>query len=554
MKSIWAVLAYGVALAAPLLVYQGVVLDGDDVLYARLASDMAEGHPTFGINTHTYRLGFLVPMAVLYQIFGVHDWTTVAFPLLSSLASVLIAGYAADRLYGGSAGAWAALLCGFSPILYRIGSTGLADMLAGFLYGLFVVGWVLLVANRVERRRGWAVLSGLACAWAVATRESIAPMALLTLLGFLIIGWRQSTLHEFPLKAWLFGCCAVAGSYLLTLWWYTGTPFYFLHAALGGYNLAGAPWLQPPEGMQLVIRLTGLAILRASIEGYLFAVFPVVVVAALMGKTFSQGGDHSRLYLVLAVASILVILSHFSTSVSRWSPVRLELRYGSPIIMPAGILVAGTCLRLPFVRLSAVVRSAAWLVGLASAGLLGIGLARQDYMLVVGAAAAILATFSVVLAHRMPRPLLPTILVLLLMGNWGWFKSQQYLELVQRNSIIRKEAEAVPWGAGEAILTDSLTAQILPYLHRFESLPQVATWKGEREGERPFYWTKRIDAPWTENYWLVWHPTEARNQAARWGTEVPLWVLQEVARGRLIKEFSGEPGGGVLAVGRGRGG
>lgn len=224
------------------------------------------------------------------------------------------------------------------------------------------------------------------------------------------------------------------------------------------------------------------------------------------------------------------------------------------MIMPAGILVAGTCLRLSFAQIPAVLRSAIWLVGLAAAGLLGIGLVRQDHMIVIGAAAAMFATLSIILAHRMPQPFLPTILVLLLIGNWGWFKSQEYLELVDRNEIVRKEAMAVPWEPGEAILTDPLTAQILPYLHRFDPLPQVATWKGEKEGERPFYWTRRVDTPWAGKYWLVWHPIEAGNQAARWGTEVPSWVLKEVARGRLIKEFGGEPGGGVFAVGRERGG
>jgi len=37
-KTAWAFLACAVALGSTLLVYQGVILAGDDVLYARLAS------------------------------------------------------------------------------------------------------------------------------------------------------------------------------------------------------------------------------------------------------------------------------------------------------------------------------------------------------------------------------------------------------------------------------------------------------------------------------------------------------------------------------------
>lgn len=550
VRTIWVLLAFGTALGAPLLTYLGVILESDDVLYARLASDMAEGHPTFGINTHTYRLGFLVPMAALYHVFGVHDWTTVAFPLLSSLTCVLVAGYAADRLYGGSAGAWAALLCGFNPILYRFGSTGLADIPAGLLYGLFVVGWVLIVTNCVERRRAWALLSGLACAWAVATRESVAPMVLFTLAGFLFLGWRQATLREFPIKEWVFGCAAIAGPYLLSLWWYTGTPLYFLHAAQGGYNFAGAPWLQPLEGLQLIARLTGLAIIRASIEGYLFVALPVVVVSALMGSASGWDGDRSRLYLVLAVVSPLVTLSHFSTSFNQWSPIHLDLRFGGPILMPAGILVAGACLRLPSVQATKVAQGGTWVVLLLSLGLLGLGWLRQEKMLMIGAAATALATLSVFLVHRMPKPFVPAVLALLLVGNWGIYKSQEYIEIKDRNSLNIKNAAMVPWDPSKPILTDELTAQMLPYLHQFEKVPAVATWKGPGEAKRPFYWTERIDGPLAEDYLLVWNPAEAGNQAKRWGTEVPPWVLEEVTRGRLVKEFSGEPGGGVYQIGR----
>src|SRR5207244_6624649 len=88
-ETVWPFLAFAMGLASPLLVCQGVILAGDDVLYARLASEMADGHPMFGINTHTYRLGFLVPLAALYRAFGIHDWTIIAFPLLSSLSTVL---------------------------------------------------------------------------------------------------------------------------------------------------------------------------------------------------------------------------------------------------------------------------------------------------------------------------------------------------------------------------------------------------------------------------------------------------------------------------------
>ncbi len=549
-RTVWALLAFGMALGSPLFVYQGVLLAWDDVLYARLASDMANGHPTFGMNTHTYRLGFIVPLAALYRAFGIHDWTTVAFALLSSLSTVLLAAYAAGRLYGGAAGAWAALFCGFNPILYRFGSAGLADVPAGFLYGVFVVGGLLIVAKRVSHPRVWAVLAGVACAWAVATRESTAPMILLTLLGFLLVGWRQATLREFPIREWLVGCCLIGFSYLLYLWWQTGTPFYFLQAAQGGYNFAGAPWIRPLKGLQLGARLTGLSILRAAIEGYLFAVFPVVVAVALARRGSPwDSGESVRQHLLVAIMSPLVVLSHFSTSFSQWVPVHLDLRFGSPVVIPAGILVAGACVHLSEFRLSNAARVGTGLALVAAVGLLWVGWEQENRWSMVGAAAAIVAGLAVLLAHRMPKFFLLAVLLLLLLGNWGLYRFQEYPGETARNAALRQQAEAVPWDPMLPILTDPVTAQFLPYLHKFENPPRVATWKGPGEVERPFYWTEQLDRPWAHKYLLVWHPTEAWIQAERWGAEVPSWVRTEVGRGRLLREFSGEPGGGVYLIG-----
>ena len=548
-KTVWPFLAFAMALASPLLVYHGVILAGDDVLYARLASEMADGHPMFGINSHPYRLGFLVPLAALYHAFGIHDWATIALPLLSSLSTVLLAAYAAGRLYGDTAGAWAALFCGFNPIVYRSGSMGLVDVPAGFFYAAFVVGWVLIVARRVRYRRVWAAVAGMAAAWAVATRESIAPMILFAVLGFVLVGWRQATLREFPIREWSLGGCLIGFPYLVYLWWHTGTPWYVAYAAQGSYNIVGAPWLRPLEGLQLGARLIGLSILRAAIEGYLFAVLPVVVAAA-MARQSAPGdiGDGVRHHLLVAIVSPLMVLSHFSTSFSQWVPINLYLRYGSPVVIPAGILVAGACVRLRGSPLSNAARTGAGLALAAGVGLLWLGWEQENRWSLVGAAATVAAGVSVLLAHRMPKLFLPTVLVVLLVAAWGLYRFQEYPGERALNAATRRQAQMVPWDPTLPILTDPLTAQVLPYLNQFKNPPEVATWKGRGEVERPFYWARQTDGPLAKPFLLVWDPDEARIQAERWGTEVPAWVRQEVARGRLLREFSGAPGGGVYLL------
>ncbi len=537
------------AASGVLLAFHGVILHGDDVLYARLASDWLRGQPSFAINNHPYRLGFLAPLAGLYAAFGIHDWTTVAFTVACSLATILFAASAASRLYGGAAWIWAALFCGFHPILYRSGSIGMPDVPAGLLYGVFAVGWILVVSDRASRKRGWAWISGLTCAWAVATRESTAPMILLTLLGFAALGWRHRTLASFPWTAWILGCLSLALPYLGYLWWQTGSPLYILEASQGGYNIPGAPWLRSLEGKDFVLRVLGLSIVRASLEGYLFATLPVVAAAALDGS--ASGGDREtclRRHLGLAVVSPLLILSHFSTTMNQWVPVHLDLRFGSPVIVPAAMLAAGFCARPPDARLSRRARLGAGMAVAAAIGLLTTGAAQRNASVMAGASAALVTGLVLLAWPERRQTLLPAVLVLALVANWAGYRSFDYPAERARNGALREEALSVPWRSDLPILTDPLTAQVLPYLHRFEDGPHVAMWKGPGELARPFYWAQPVEQPWTHRHILVWRPAEAREQALRWRSHVPAWVVDELARGQRVRAFSGEPGAGVYLI------
>ncbi|GJL65481.1 MAG: hypothetical protein NPIRA05_04520 [Nitrospirales bacterium] len=528
---------------APLLAFQGVQLDGDDVLYARLAADMANGEPFFFINTHPTRLGFLVPLAALYLGFGIHDMTTVAFPLLCGLLAVGMVAFATQRLYGDKAALWAAMLCGLNPILYRYSSIGLADLPAGLLYGMFTVSWILIVSKRIQHDQFWAFISGLTCVWAMTTRINIAPMIILTLGGFLLLNWRRTSLWKFPLFAFFAGGCAIGIPYLVFLWWHTGNPLYFLQAAYGGVNFDNAPWLMSSyEGWRFWMRLSGLTMLRASIDGFLYVVFPITLTVFLLWWEDRKNSNTQSLhgYLLIAILSPLLILSHFSVSFMDWHPLRLELRYGAPIIMPLSILVAEACLRIPSVRLSAAIRTMLAFVALISATLLVFAWSQQNFWSLNGAGASLLISVVVMGVYRGPRHLLPITILVLLTANWWHYLSHELLETKARTTALQLEANIIPWESSFPILTDQLTSQYLPYLHEFTSPPQVATWGLDQTETTPLNngWTKELKDPWPGSYYVVWNPSQAGIAATRRNRAVPKWVMQEVTKGTLVHAFA----------------
>jgi len=534
---IWLLVAVLLSVLATAEAYQGVILGGDDVLYTRLASDMASGRPTFAINPHTSRLGFIAPLAGLYTLFGVHDWTTIAFPLFCTVASILAAAFGANRLYGAGSAPWAALLCGLNPTLYRHGSVGMPDVPAGFLYGLFTLAWILVIADRIRHRRTWAFLAGMSCGWAVATRESTAPMICLTVLGFLVLDRRASKLQRFPVIFFLIGAFLITIPYLFSFWYFTGNPFFFVDAAQKGFHVAGAPWLPPLEGWRFWIRMSGLSILRAAVEGYLFAVFPVIITLLLKQRfTLAENRNPTESYLLLATISPLLVLSHFSTSFTTWYPVHLDLRFGTPTIIPASILAAGGCIHLPSTKLPSRARVGVFLAVGVSLALLVLSLKEQNLWSMTGAAASVVAGAALLKINGQPKRLLPLVLVGLLTVSWLAYRLTEYPQFVERNTLLHPEGRAVPWDSSHPVLTDSVTGPYLSYLFGFSRELQLATWNGEQE-PGPFLWTGQRDTPWPKPYLVVWYPRRAEVATGRWGGKVPGWVINELKGQELILEL-----------------
>src|SRR5262245_36325564 len=112
---------FTISLFLRIICYTGLIAS-DDLVYARHAERVAN---------HAYRLesyhmatryGVFVPVGMLYRLFGVHEWTTVALPLIhSSLAAVLTAIIAAHL--EGPAIAWlSGFLMATFPVELRYGT------------------------------------------------------------------------------------------------------------------------------------------------------------------------------------------------------------------------------------------------------------------------------------------------------------------------------------------------------------------------------------------------------------------------------------------------
>ena len=121
----WAV--YGglavLALALRLACATGLV-GSDDLYYAKYARAIAEGEYRTVLSQlrgveHTHyalRYGVLIPLAAIYKVFGVSEWSTVALPLIASTLSVVLLAAIGWRMFNLRVGIIAGLLYATFPV------------------------------------------------------------------------------------------------------------------------------------------------------------------------------------------------------------------------------------------------------------------------------------------------------------------------------------------------------------------------------------------------------------------------------------------------------
>ncbi|MGH7211169.1 MAG: ArnT family glycosyltransferase, partial [Acetobacteraceae bacterium] len=173
-------------LAAGLFLLGVVVLswtgytESDDSLYAAAAWQWVQDFPFLGINHWGLRHAIVLPMALLFRLFGRSEATLEA-PVLFYYAALLVLTFAAVRRTGGwKAGLIGAVLLGATPTLATTTSVVTEDIPEA----LFVMAslWAFYAATR-DGRAGLFVLSGLLAGLGFITRETTA--ALLVAYGVL---------------------------------------------------------------------------------------------------------------------------------------------------------------------------------------------------------------------------------------------------------------------------------------------------------------------------------------------------------------------------------
>ncbi len=133
--------------------------------------------------------------AAAFEVFGEHDWVPRLWPALTGYLSILLAGFAALRLFGGRSALLAMLVLGSAFWHNLIGHIATLDMGTSFFLQLALTG--VLFANAQDtpenRRRPWMLVTWAALALAMLSKGLIGlvlPGATLVAYSLLTRDWK----------------------------------------------------------------------------------------------------------------------------------------------------------------------------------------------------------------------------------------------------------------------------------------------------------------------------------------------------------------------------
>jgi 4-amino-4-deoxy-L-arabinose transferase-like glycosyltransferase len=219
----WVILAAAVftaALVVRLACFTGLIAS-DDLGYAGYARQISEG--TYRLEPHHYamRYGVIVPLAVCYGLFGIHEWTTVALPLLCSSLAAALAALVAARLAGLSAAWVTGLLMVTFPVDVRYASVLVPE---SFLQVILLAAALLFLRAETQNSRLLGLAAGVLLGLAYLTKE---PGGFVAVAFFAFALLRRQWRLAFALAA---GVAFVMAGELAWYWSQSGDPLFRLHA------------------------------------------------------------------------------------------------------------------------------------------------------------------------------------------------------------------------------------------------------------------------------------------------------------------------------------
>jgi len=302
----------------------------DDLAYSNFANNIDGGIDRDASRTLSTRLGIIYTTALSYKLFGINDFSSVLFVLLTSVGSIILIFYFGKLLFNEKTGLMAAFLLSFFPLDVVYATKLLSDIPSAFFMALGV--YLFLYSElkpKLKYNLGY-LFSGIFIGIGYIIRES----AILIALFFIIyIAYKRRIKKEYFLVP--LGVLIIFIIELLLFFILTGDPLFKIQSSQQHlaevsikFNYFGR--LDFPTGLLHYPYL----ILTNNLLLYFYIFIGISVIYFLLYK-------NKKTYNIMFWFLILLLyLSFGSASFSQYIPFRAVDRYLSIITTPGILLLA----------------------------------------------------------------------------------------------------------------------------------------------------------------------------------------------------------------------
>ncbi|MBS3100843.1 glycosyltransferase family 39 protein [Candidatus Woesearchaeota archaeon] len=169
--STWLLIILAFALALRLVFFTGT--DASDPLaYTKYANMLAKGEPINVERGDAFRIGLLLPVSVLYRMFGFNEFSSNVLVILASLASIVLIYKFGVMLFNEKAGLLSAFLLSFFPFDVLYSTRLMTELPSAFFVALSV--YLFLKSEKTANKRksyAYCLFSGLAVGMAYLIKE-----------------------------------------------------------------------------------------------------------------------------------------------------------------------------------------------------------------------------------------------------------------------------------------------------------------------------------------------------------------------------------------------
>ena len=314
-------------LALRLIFFSGVGTS-DDLAYSRYSYSIDRGIEPNSIFMHSSRIGLLYPTFIFYKLFGVKDFSSVIFVLLTSLGNIILAYFFGKLIVNEKTGLMAAFLLAIFPLEVVNSTKLLTDIPSAFFMALGV--YIFLYSEKKKASRFLYLLSGVFIGIGYMIRESTILIVLFFIIYVLFK--KQIKKEYFFVPA---GFIIILLIEILLFYKLTGNPLFKFTIVRDEFLKAHAYYdyfgrLSFPKG----IFHYPYVILTNTLLSYFYILIFIAIAYFLANKK-------KEMYLFMMwFIPLLLYLSFGSVSFSQYIPFRADPRYLSITTIPGIVILA----------------------------------------------------------------------------------------------------------------------------------------------------------------------------------------------------------------------